>query len=291
MAQNRKPCGAKPQALWRSIYRDSLFPRTEYAEAWKVLQRDLPRRDACRWMVDLLFIAAKSLVNRPAKRSWHICCRQTSTQAGAKSLDAGRSPEPKAKSPEPKARSTGVTAGTKGHGTADGCRGHPTPPWPASMRCWGHAHDRPRDLHPHAAQHADCAAAAQLPQALGRDRRLIFREGGADTEGRPAARFLAVLAEYELAERDMRRIRRHPNKAQLPVGKTLATFDFKALPTLPRARVEALAAGDWLDGGGNLIAIRCPAGDCMQSPRGGNRREGAIPAPARRTFCALSAMP
>ncbi|MDT8857747.1 IS21-like element helper ATPase IstB [Paracoccaceae bacterium Fryx2] len=69
------------------------------------------------------------------------------------------------------------------------------------------------------------------------------------------ARFLAVLAEYELAERDMRRIQRHMNEAQLPAGKTLATFDFKALPTLPRARIEALAAGDWLEGGGNLIAI------------------------------------
>ena len=77
----------------------------------------------------------------------------------------------------------------------------------------------------------------------------------ADTEGWPAARCLAVLPEYELAERDMRRIRRHLTGAQLPAGKTLATFDFKALPTLPRARVEALAAGDWLDGGGNLIAI------------------------------------
>ena len=77
----------------------------------------------------------------------------------------------------------------------------------------------------------------------------------ADTEGWPAARFLAVLAEYELAKRDMRRIQRHLNEAQLPAGKTLATFDFKALPTLPRARVEALAAGDWLEGGGNLIAI------------------------------------
>lgn len=47
----------KPQALCNSIYRDSLFPRTEYAQAWKVLRRDLPRRDACRRMVDLLFIA------------------------------------------------------------------------------------------------------------------------------------------------------------------------------------------------------------------------------------------
>lgn len=41
----------------------------------------------------------------------------------------------------------------------------------------------------------------------------------ADTEGWPAARFLAVLAEYELAERDMRRIRRHLNEAQLPPAK------------------------------------------------------------------------
>ena len=72
---------------------------------------------------------------------------------------------------------------------------------------------------------------------------------------RDRARSLAVLAEYELAERDMRRIRRHLNEAQLPTGKTLATFDFKALPTLPHARVEALAAGDWLESGGNLIAI------------------------------------
>jgi hypothetical protein len=58
----------------------------------------------------------------------------------------------------------------------------------------------------------------------------------ADTEGWPAARFLAVLAEYELAERDMRRIRRHLNEAQLPAGKTLATFDFKALVPIEAAR-------------------------------------------------------
>ena len=116
----------------------------------------------------------------------------------------------------------------------------------------------------------------------------------ADTEGWPAARFLAVLAEYELAERDMRRIRRHLNEAQLPAGKTLATFDFKALPTLPRARVEALAAGDWLDGGGNLIAIHCPLPGHFQCPARQwdsaclHAREGAIPAPARRTSCAPS---
>ena len=53
----------------------------------------------------------------------------------------------------------------------------------------------------------------------------------------------------------MRRIHRHLSEAQLPAGQTLATFAFKALPIPPRARVEALAAGDWLEGGGNLIAI------------------------------------
>lgn len=77
----------------------------------------------------------------------------------------------------------------------------------------------------------------------------------ADKEGWPAARFLAALAEIELAERDTRRIRRHLLDANLPPGKTLATFDFKALLSLPRARIEALAAGDWLETGANLIAI------------------------------------
>ena len=77
----------------------------------------------------------------------------------------------------------------------------------------------------------------------------------ADKEGWPAARFLAVLAEYELAERETRRIQRHLNEARLPGGKTLATFQFQAIPTIPKPRIEALAAGDWLEAGANLMAI------------------------------------
>ena len=77
----------------------------------------------------------------------------------------------------------------------------------------------------------------------------------ADTEGWPAARFLAALAEVELAERETRRIQRHLAESRLPGGKTRATFDFKALPAVPRARIEALAAGDWVETGANLIAI------------------------------------
>jgi len=74
----------KPQALWSSIYRDSLFPRTEYAETWRVLQRDLPRRDACRRMVDLLFIAHEQ------------ACQAELALLLAADLDANRVPDPRA---------------------------------------------------------------------------------------------------------------------------------------------------------------------------------------------------
>ena len=77
----------------------------------------------------------------------------------------------------------------------------------------------------------------------------------ADREGWPAARFLAALAELELAERDRRRIQRHLREARLPMGKTLESFDFAAVPTLSKAHVMALAEGDsWrakvVNGGG-----------------------------------------
>ncbi|MCP4169138.1 MAG: ATP-binding protein [Chloroflexi bacterium] len=77
----------------------------------------------------------------------------------------------------------------------------------------------------------------------------------ADKEGWPAARFLAVLSEFELAQRETRRIQRNLNTSKLLSGKTLATFSFEALPSLPKAHIEALAAGDWIDRGGNLVAI------------------------------------
>ena len=72
-AANRFADGEPPvrQALSSSVYGDNLFPRSEYLQAWRVLQRDLPRRDACRRMVDLMFIAHEQaceaeLVHLPA---------------------------------------------------------------------------------------------------------------------------------------------------------------------------------------------------------------------------------
>jgi len=81
----------------------------------------------------------------------------------------------------------------------------------------------------------------------------------ADKEGWPAARFLCVLAELELAERGRRRVERHLVEARLPPGKTLDNFDFSAVPMLSKARVMALAAGDtWLDKASNLLLFGPP---------------------------------
>jgi DNA replication protein DnaC len=81
----------------------------------------------------------------------------------------------------------------------------------------------------------------------------------ADKEGWPAARFLAALAEHEMAERSRRRIERHLAEAKLPPGKTIDAFDFEAVPVISKAQVMALAAGDaWVDSGANLILFGPP---------------------------------
>jgi DNA replication protein DnaC len=81
----------------------------------------------------------------------------------------------------------------------------------------------------------------------------------ADKEGWPVARFLAALAEHEVAERSRRRIERHLAEARLPPGKTIDTFDFEAVPVVSKAQVMALAAADaWLDKGANLILFGPP---------------------------------
>jgi DNA replication protein DnaC len=83
----------------------------------------------------------------------------------------------------------------------------------------------------------------------------------ADKAGWPAARFLAALAEHEIAERDRRRIERHLVEARLLPGKTLDAFEFEAVPMVSKAHVMAICAGDsWIDKGANLILIGGPGG-------------------------------
>lgn len=82
-----------------------------------------------------------------------------------------------------------------------------------------------------------------------------------DKEGWPAARFLASVAEHEIAERGRRRVERHLVEARLPAGKTFDNFDFEAVPMISKAQVSALAAGDgWLGNGANLLLFGPPGG-------------------------------
>lgn len=81
----------------------------------------------------------------------------------------------------------------------------------------------------------------------------------ADKEGWPAARFLAAIAEHELAERDRRRIERHLAQARLLPGKTLDAFNFDVVPMISMAQITALAAGDaWIAQGANLLLFGPP---------------------------------
>lgn len=83
----------------------------------------------------------------------------------------------------------------------------------------------------------------------------------ADREGWPVARFLAAIAEHELAERANRRIERHLAEAHLPPGKTLDSFAFDAVPMISKAQVMAMAAGDsWLAKGANVLMFGPPGG-------------------------------
>lgn len=72
--------------------------------------------------------------------------------------------------------------------------------------------------------------------------------------GWDGAQYLSALCERELAERHSRRIARYAKDAQLPPGKTLASFDFSAVADLPAARIEALAgATDWTRQARNIL--------------------------------------
>ena len=81
----------------------------------------------------------------------------------------------------------------------------------------------------------------------------------AQREGWSHDRYLAELAEQELADRAHRRFERHRAEAKLPPGKTLDNFDFGRLPGLSEPLVRVLAkGGDWIDDGHNIVVLGPP---------------------------------
>ena len=242
----------KPMALLGLVYRDQLFPRQAYARPSRRCSASLPARAACRTMVDLLALAHER------------ACEAELADAARRGSGAGRLPDinelarplragcpaqcPRSSSPHRRSAPTRSSARVRsGRG---------------GMKA------------------ADPIDAARLTLALN-DLRLPAHQAGsgrtsppdADKEGWPAARFLAALAEHEMAERARRRIERHLDEARLPPGKTLDSFDFDAVPMISKAQVMALAAGDsWLDKGANLLMFGPPGGG--KSHLGGRPRPG-----------------
>lgn len=73
-------------------------------------------------------------------------------------------------------------------------------------------------------------------------------------QGWSVATTLATLCEYELGQREQRRLARHLKDARLPVGKTLEQFDFHTLPSADRQQLSALACDtQWVEQARNLL--------------------------------------
>lgn len=67
-------------------------------------------------------------------------------------------------------------------------------------------------------------------------------------------KLLAALCEQEIEERNQRRIQAYLKKANLPPGKSLATFDFSQVKTIDRTKVEDLADNTrWVSQAENLL--------------------------------------
>ena len=99
-----------------------------------------------------------------------------------------------------------------------------------------------------AAADADHLAPADHRPALAQ----LRRAGGQRRLGCRA--HLAALCEHELAERTHPTHCTAPGPIRSPQGKTFATFEFTAVPTLRKAHVLAFGAGDaWLDQGANVL--------------------------------------
>lgn len=75
------------------------------------------------------------------------------------------------------------------------------------------------------------------------------------TEGVDYERFLLRLAEQELIDRQGRMIERRIKQAKFPTIKSLDSFDFKALASLNKKKVEDLARCEYIDRKENIIAL------------------------------------
>lgn len=66
-------------------------------------------------------------------------------------------------------------------------------------------------------------------------------------------RFVDELLDAELGAREERRVRTSLRLSGLPLGQTLANFDFSFQPSVDRSRIETLATCAWIREGYTLL--------------------------------------
>lgn len=103
--------------------------------------------------------------------------------------------------------------------------------------CW-----RPHD---HDCSHAQCGRCSAASAHAGRaeashDEADVGRVGRSVQPRRLAGRTLGALLEQEVNERETRRLARARDESQLPPDKSLASFDFDAVPAVSKAQSRLL---------------------------------------------------
>jgi DNA replication protein DnaC len=73
----------------------------------------------------------------------------------------------------------------------------------------------------------------------------LAREAAANNE--PYESYLLRLTELEVAARSANALAARIRAAAFPVAKDFDTYDFSALPGLPKQRVLELARGEWIE--------------------------------------------
>lgn len=69
----------------------------------------------------------------------------------------------------------------------------------------------------------------------------------------PYERYLLTLVEQEVLAREENAVRLRIQNAHFPILKSLDTFDFTAIPSLPKAQVLKLAQGEWVKNATNVV--------------------------------------
>lgn len=69
----------------------------------------------------------------------------------------------------------------------------------------------------------------------------------------PYERYLLTLMEQEVLAREENTLRLRIKNAQLPILRSLETFDFAAIPSLPKTQVLKLVQGEWVHNAHNVV--------------------------------------